>query len=204
MSSAVFARGGGVPERKQRQGVRMPVWGWIIIVVAAAVALAVVAWLVYSARRRKHLQEHFGKEYDQTVDEAGGRREAEAELTRREKRREELDIQPLAADDRARYRQEWQRAQAAFVDTPEDAVTDADSLVSEVMRQRGYPIEDFESRAADVSVDHPEVVENYRSAHRVADMTNNGGASTEALRKAMVHYRALFDELVEAGESGGS
>jgi hypothetical protein len=181
----------------------MPVWGWIIIGVVAVAVAAVAGWLAYSARRRKQLQEHFGTEYDRAVAEQGGRREADAELARREKRREELDIQPLAAEDRTRYRDEWQRVQAEFVDAPEEAVSDADKLVSEVMRQRGYPMEDFESRAADVSVDHPDVVNNYREAHRIAEMTNNGGASTEALRKAMIHYRALFAELVEAGEPQG-
>src|SRR5439155_21706419 len=137
---------------------------------------------------------------ERTVSASGDRREAEAELARREKRRDKLEIHPLPLEERAHYREQWQQVQAVFVDAPADAVGEADTLIAQVMGDQGYPMEDFEERAADISVDHPSVVQNYRLAHRISDSNDRGEASTEDLRLAMLHYRSLFDELVEAGE----
>jgi hypothetical protein len=151
-------------------------------------------------RRRRRLQERFGPEYERTISARKDRRAAEAELAQREKRREELAIRPLSFEERAHYREQWQEVQAAFVDAPADAVGEADTLIAQVMADRGYPVEAFEARAADISVDHPSVVQNYRRAHQISEANDRGEATTEDLRLAIVHYRALFDELVEAGE----
>ena len=166
---------------------------WVLIIVIV-VLLAVVGALVYRQRRSAQLREGFGPEYDRVVDERGDQREAEAELRERRDRRASYDIKPLGATARDRYAERWRAAQAKFVDQPASALTDADTLLGEVMRERGYPVEDFEQQAADVSVDHPEVVEHYRKAHAIHNERN---ASTEDLRQAMVHYRALFAELLE-------
>jgi hypothetical protein len=176
----------------------MPVWAWVVIVVAVAALVCLLLWLVVWQRRRAGLRERFGAEYGRTVARRGDRRQAEAELTARERRREKLLIQPLAAEVRERYAAEWRAVQRRFVDAPAQAVADADGLIGEVMAERGYPVRDFDARAADLSVDHPETVENYRFAHAVADASVEGRATTEDLRKAMQHYRALFDELLEA------
>src|SRR5439155_6404839 len=130
------------------------------------------------------LQEQFGPEYNRVLDDSESRREAEGELTERERRREELDIRPLPSVARRRYLAAWQTAQARFVDTPEDAVREADRLVTDVMQRRGYPMRDFDRRAADISVDHPHVVQNYRSAHAISVRIGEGEAGTEDLRKA--------------------
>lgn len=175
----------------------MPTWAWIVIVVAAVVIVGAIVWSAAKARRRKELQERFGSEYDRTVSDAPSRREAESELSEREKRREELDIRPLDQSSRDRYASEWQNTQAAFVDDPEAAVGDADRLIQQVMRERGYPVDDFEQRANDLSVDHPDVISNYRAAHGISVANERGKASTEDLRTAMQHYRALFSELLE-------
>jgi len=169
----------------------MPGWVWALVAVGVIVVVALVVWQALKAKRTRTLQERFGPEYDRTVDRADDRREAEADLAARAKRREELDIRPLPTASRDRYLEEWQRVQARFVDDPSGAVQEADSLIQSVLRERGYPVDDFEQRAADISVDHPQVVENYRSGHRLAS------GDTEQQRQAMVHYRALFDELVE-------
>jgi hypothetical protein len=175
--------------------------GWLLglIVVAAIVIVALVAWRALATRRTRHLRERFGPEYDRTADAAGGKRDAEADLAKREERREQLNIRPLPAESRERYVAEWRSVQERFVDAPEVAVAAADGLVSSVMRDRGYPMDDFEQRAADVSVDYPQVVENYRAAHRVSEGIERGEASTEDQRKAMQHYRSLFDELLDSG-----
>jgi hypothetical protein len=180
----------------------MDTWVWIVIAVALVVAVAALLWAVANSRRRRELQEGFGPEYDRTVSEAPSRREAEAELRERRERHDEFDIRPLPADARERYAQEWEATHARFVDDPEAAIRDADDLIQQVMRERGYPVEDFDQRAADLSVDHPDVVENYRQGHNLARRTVRGEGDTESLRQALVHYRALFAELVERHDAG--
>jgi hypothetical protein len=184
----------------------MSAWLWVIIAVVVIAAAALAAWAAMRKRRTGILRQQFGPEYDRTVDETGDLREAESELERRRRRRADLDIQPIAPDARRRYADEWRAVQARFVDDPAAAVGEADTLVTNVMRDRGYPMDEFEQRAADVSVDHPQVVGDYRSAHDISTRVENGQAETEDLRQAMVHYRALFDTLLEAdageGDSG--
>ena len=175
----------------------MDTWVWIVVAIVAIAIVAAAAYFAYTARRRKQLREGFGPEYERTVAEAPTRREAESELLDRRKRREELDIVPLSPSARDRYVRDWETAQARFVDDPEGAVGDANELIQKVMADRGYPVDDFEQRAADLSVDHAEVVENYRAGHAIARRTVRGEADTEDLRQAMVHYRALFADLLE-------
>ena len=175
----------------------MDSWIWIVIALVAIVVVAGIVWSAVSSRRRARLQEGFGPEYDRTVSEAPSRREAESELRERRERHDEFDIRPLPPDARERYAQEWEATQARFVDDPEASIRDADDLIQQVMRERGYPVEDFDQRAADLSVDHPDVVENYREGHDLARRTVRGEGDTESLRQALVHYRALFAELVE-------
>ncbi len=179
----------------------MPYWGWIVIGVSAVVLVALVLAGMRIARTRR-LRETFGPEYDRTVEEAGSRGEAESELRERQKRHDQLDLQPLEPEVRDDFLEQWRTTQERFVDDPRGATVEADHLVLEVMRARGYPVEDIDRRAADISVDYPELVENYRSAHQVAVKQSIGEATTEDLRHAMRHYRALFDELLEtsAGE----
>jgi len=169
------------------------------IVVAIVVAILVIAGIVWSRRRRsEHLRDRFGPEYDRAVEAKGGRSKAEAELAEREKRVEKLDIRPLEPAERRDFIQRWTEVQARFVDDPPRAVAFADALLGEVMKGRGYPVSDFEQRAGDISVDHPKIVEHYRTAHDIAVRHERGQASTEDLRQAMIHYRALFDDLVGA------
>jgi hypothetical protein len=196
---AVSAAGKRSLERRKEHD--MPTWAWILIAIAAVVIVGAIAWSAYKSRRRRGLQQRFGDEYDRTVTDAPSRREAEAKLSEREKRRDELDIRPLEPSSRDRYASQWQNTQAAFVDNPEAAVTDADRLIQQVMRERGYPVDDFKQRANDLSVDHPDVISNYRAAHDISRDNDRGNASTEDLRKAMVHYRALFAELLETGSA---
>lgn len=172
-----------------------------IIVIAVAVAVVVAAgiaiWLSIRKRRTQRLRTQFGgAEYTRAVKEGGSQRKAETALNERAERVELLHIRPLAAGDRARFVESWARVQARFIDGPGSAITDADQLVGDVMTTRGYPVSDFEQRAADISVDHPLVLENYRAAHRSALLQTKGQASTEELRQAMIHYRTLFEELV--------
>jgi hypothetical protein len=176
----------------------MPSWVWVLIAIAVVAILAVVVWQALTHRRTGRLQQQFGPEYDRTLGKADSKRDAEAELHAREERRQQLEVRPLSQTARDRYLQTWQTVQAQFVDDPHGAVASADSLIQSVMAERGYPVEDFDQRAADISVDHPQVVENYRHGHRLAQASANGSDSTEDLRQAMRHYRALFDELVEA------
>jgi FtsZ-interacting cell division protein ZipA len=175
---------------------------WIIVaIVAVVVIVALLALWAVPRRRSARLQHRFGPEYDRTVRETGDRREAESELSERFTRRQSFDVQPLDRDRRELYAQRWEQAQRDFVDQPAVAIGEADGLVIEVMRERGYPVSDgFEQRAADVSVDHPEVVEHYRAAHALSETATAGQASTEELRKAMVHFRALFDDLLSHDE----
>jgi hypothetical protein len=167
-----------------------------LIVAAAVLIVAMVAWGMMKRRQTKQLQSQFGSEYDRTVESADSKRAAKAELAARRDRREQLDIRPLSSAARGRYRP-VAIVQAQFVDNPSGAVSSADQLIQSAMADRGYPVKDFETRAADVSVDHPDVVENYRQGHRLAQKSADGDGSTEDLRQAMRHYRALFDDLVE-------
>ena len=176
----------------------------VILVLVLLVVAAVVAALMAQARKRKHLQSRFGPEYDRTVEGSGKRREAERELAEREQRRQSLDIRPLPEHERAAYADRWRSTQGDFVDHPEMAVRQADLLVAEVMGKRGYPVGDFEQMSRDVSVDHAGVVHEYRAAHDISELNDRKQASTEQLRQAMVHYRALFTELLEDGASAGA
>src|SRR5918995_3761946 len=178
----------------------MDTWVWIAFAIAAVIVVAIVVYAATSARRRTHLKEGFGPEYDRAVAEAPSRREAESELREREKRHEELELRPLSRESRSRYQREWDAAQARFVDDPDGAIREADELIQSVMSERGYPVKDFDQRAADLSVEHGDVVHNYRAAHGISRRSLRGEASTEEQRQAFVHYRALFEELVEAGE----
>jgi len=172
-----------------------------LIIAAAAVALLLVAAVaLYVYKRRKtsaELRNRFGPEYQWAVQQHGSERKAEAKLTDRETRVDMLKIRDLDVVERERYLGEWQAVQSRFVDYPKGAVTEADELVCSPMRTRGYPVSDFDQRAADISVDHPLVVNNYRSAHGIALRLGRGEASTEDLRTAMIHYRSLFDDLVQ-------
>ncbi|CAN7198970.1 hypothetical protein LJR290_000498 [Variovorax sp. LjRoot290] len=167
--------------------------GIVVILVLAALA----AYFSYRRRQSRRLADRFGSEYGHAVEELGSRSKAEAELRRREARVEALDIVALAPGEAARFSRDWKRLQAEFVDNPAGVVGQADQLVRELMQQRGYPMGDFEHRAADISVDHPDVVRNYRAAQEIRARNLRGEADTEELRKAVVHYRALFDELLE-------
>lgn len=176
-------------------------WVWIAIAGAAFLILAVLIGIGIAAalmRRRKttRLQERFGPEYEQTTAKVGNRRRAEAELEAREKRVGEFDIHPLSPEDRARFAEAWQGLQQRFVDEPVVAVTSADQLIVEVMQARGYPVGNFEQQAADVSVNHPHVVEFYRRARAASVGSSNGHVSTEDLRQAMQHYRNIFEDLL--------
>jgi len=175
----------------------MDTWVWIVIAVVVAIVVLGIVASALRTRRSRSLQDRFGREYDRTVDKAGGRREAEQELRKREQRHDELELRPLSPDARDRYLQQWQLTQARFVDDPTGAVSEADNLVQQVMRDRGYPVDDFEQRAADISVEHPELVEKYRTANGIARASERGEASTEDLRHSVRHYRALFVELLE-------
>jgi hypothetical protein len=171
------------------------------LLIAGAVVLvlvvALVAYVVSRQRRTKLLADRFGPEYQRTVEEVGKRSKAEKELAERAKRVEKYVIRPLSDAERNRFGDLWRKAQARFVDSPVAAVAEADQLVTEVMTLRGYPMADFDHRAADLSVDHPKVIDHYRSAHGLALESHHGQASTEDLRQAMVHYRALFEDLLE-------
>ena len=178
----------------------MDTWVWIVVGVVVAIVVLGVFASVLRTRRSHSLQDRFGREYDRTVDKAGGRREAEQELRKREQRHDKLELRPLSADARERHFRQWQVTQGRFVDDPTGAVSEADNLVQQVMRDRGYPVNDFEQRAADISVEHPELVEKYRTANGIARASERGEASTEDLRHSVRHYRALFVELLEVDD----
>jgi len=173
----------------------------IAVVVIAGIAVAVIAFMASRKRRSKQLRERFGPEYDRVVRQEGDPRKAEGVLEFRQKRREKFHIRPLTAADRSSFAVRWNEVQARFVDDPRGAVTVADSLVTDVMQLRGYPIGEFEQRTADLSVDYPLIVDNYRAAHDIALRHSSGKASTEDLRQAMVHYRALFQELLDESKT---
>ncbi|HEU0006232.1 MAG TPA: hypothetical protein VFS12_09610 [Terriglobia bacterium] len=176
-------------------------WPIIVILLSALVAMGIGAW-VYSQRRcSRQLRGAFGREYDRTIETEGDRRKAEKILKERTQRVESLRLRPLAAEDQERFLKDWQAIQGRFVDDPKAAVSQADWLVHRVMRARGYPTGDFEQEAADVSVDHPEVVSNYRAAHEIAVRAREDqGTSTETLRQGLVYYRLLFEDLIETHE----
>jgi hypothetical protein len=182
----------------------MSTWIWIVIGVAIAVVVLAIAAFAARQGRSRRLRRQFGPEYDRTVSDAPTRREAENVLAEREERRKQLDIHPLTPTARDRYLQEWRAVQSRFVDEPAGAVDDADSLVQSVMAERGYPMEHFDAQADLISVDHPVVVQNYRAAHTIHGAYGRGDAGTEDLRQAMVHYRALFEELLETAEPEAS
>jgi type II secretory pathway pseudopilin PulG len=176
----------------------MPTWEWILIGVVAVIAIvaAVVVISMISFRAKtKRLKQHYGSEYEHVVSETGSEKGAVRELTTRERKRDKLDIVPLTPSALSEFNARWQDVQAGFVDNPATAVGVADRLVTEVMRQRGYPFDDFDQRAADISVDHPQIVDNYRAAHGVH--LSEQDADTEQQREAFVHYRALFEKLLE-------
>jgi FtsZ-interacting cell division protein ZipA len=168
----------------------------IIVVAIVVVVLVVVAFFLQQRTKSQKLHSKFGGEYDRAVEETGSRRKAESVLHDRAKRLESFNIHPLAAPDRDRFVESWQKVQSEFVDDPKSAVVHADVLLGDVMSTRGYPVGDFAQRAADLSVDHPVVVSNYRAAHDIAIRQAGGNATTEDLRQAMVHYKGLFQELV--------
>jgi hypothetical protein len=172
----------------------MPAWSWVVIAAAVVIAVALLVVVTRSVNRRKRterLKTHFGPEYERAVGAA------EKELVARERKRQKLDIVALSPESRAKHAEHWHTVQTAFVDDPSRAVGDADRLVTEVMRERGYPIDDFDQRASDISVDHPNVVEHYRAAHVIHLAQEKGDIGTEAQREAFVHYRALFEKLLE-------
>jgi hypothetical protein len=175
----------------------------LIVLAALAVLIIAVLALLYVRKRRSksttaELRKKFGPEYDHAVLVHGAGRKAESKLEDREKRVEKLNIRDLDPMEHERFSKRWEAVQSRFVDSPKGAVTEADDLVSSAMKARGYPVSDFEQRAADISVDHPRVVENYRSAHEIALRVGKDAATTEDLRTAMIHYRSLFEELVQA------
>ena len=167
----------------------------IIVAVIVVIVGAILAFY-FQRRRTDKLRSRFGPEYERSIAESGDRRRAEAQLEKRAERVEKYHLRPLAAEDRARFTEQWDRVQAHFVDAPAGAVAEADQLLGDVMATCGYPMGDFDQRAADISVDHPVVVQNYRSAHDIAVRQAKGQSTTEDLRRAMIHYRALFDDLV--------
>jgi hypothetical protein len=173
-----------------------------IAVIGAVVALVIVAalgaWWWSQSRRTHQLKDQFGPEYERALTESGSRREAESDLQQRRQRVEQLSIVPLAPADREAFADRWMQVQANFVDDPANALGEADNLIRQVLVKRGYPMGDFENRSADISVDHPEVVSEYRAGHEIALANERGDAGTEDLRTGFVHYRALFQELLEA------
>jgi FtsZ-interacting cell division protein ZipA len=174
---------------------------WVILAVVIVLAVIVIGWLWARMRRTSRLRSRFGSEYDRAVDASSGdSSQAEAELRERERRHDQLYIRPLSADAQAGYSRRWREVQARFVDQPATAVGEADALIGQAMQERGYPVEDFEQRAADLSVEHPHVVDDYRAAHAIAVANSGQQASTEDLRQAMVHYRALFEQLIGVEE----
>lgn len=172
----------------------------LILIVVVVVAAIVVLWFGYASRKRAQLRARFGPEYDRTLKDVGDARKADALLDARAKRVSRYTIRPLSREEHERFLTAWERLQARFVDDPAGAVAEADVLVADLMDTRGYPMSDFDHRVEDVSVDHPEVVQHYREAHAIAVNHARGGTSTEELRKAIVHYRAIFDDLLDVHE----
>lgn len=169
----------------------------IVLLAIAVIAIGAGVWFYYQRTSSKRLQERFGPEYDRTVERLNNRDEAEKELRNREARVTRFQIVPLSKEDSRRYQDKWNGVQAQFVDEPKVAVSEANFLIQEVMRKRGYPVSDFEQSAADLSVEHPVVVENYRAAYAIAERNKRGAADTEELRRALVSYRTLFEDLLD-------
>ncbi|MFI0481103.1 hypothetical protein [Actinomadura sp. 9N215] len=174
----------------------------ILVVIVIVAALAGAAYLAWSGARTRRLKRRFGPEYDRTVEREGGRSAAERELRSREERHEDLDLHELDPHRREQYREQWTGVQERFVDAPEAAVEQADGLVTVVMGERGYPTRGFEEKVAHLSVEHGRTMDHYRRAHTISERAASRDASTEDLRQAMVHYRALFDELLAAPAAG--
>ena len=172
-----------------------------VVVVVVLVIIAVIVLLI-ERRRKAALRQRFGTEYERAVRERGSEREAAAALEARERRVAKFTIRRLAAAERDRYAEQWMTVQSHFVDDPKGAVIEADETVASLMAARGYPLSDFEQRAADLSVDHPHVVQNYRAAHEIAARHRRGRASTEDLRQAMIYYRSLFEDLLDGRKPG--
>ena len=174
----------------------------LVIVYAGiiGVLIGLAAWYFVRRKRTERLQERFGPEYDKTVTAHQNQQRAEAELTEREARVRQFNIISLPQDERIRYRDKWLLVQSRFVDQPAAAIADANRLVKEAMQRCGYPLTDFEQSAADISVDHPHVVENFRAATRITERSGRSAVSTEELRQALIHYRALFDDLLHSEE----
>jgi hypothetical protein len=169
----------------------------IILLILAIVAFAFAAWALIQREKTRKLKNKFGPEYDRVIEQEKSPRRAEALLEERQKRVQTYQIRPLTREESDMYAAKWRTVQEHFVDDPRDAVAQADALITDAMRVRGYPMSDFEQRAADLSVDHPTVVEDYRTAHAVAARDAQGSASTEDLRKAMQHYRSLFEHVLD-------
>lgn len=175
---------------------------WIIIVALLGGVIIFLGALLYTQKRRSaELHDRFGPEYERALRERGSQKEAEEELLARERRATRLKIVPLSPADAARFSEAWRSVQNHFVDNPRGAVGEADQQVAELMKRRGYPTGDFEQRAADLSVGHAAVIDHYRQAHEIAQRAETNGSDTETLRRAIVHYRAIFDELLEVGQN---
>jgi len=172
---------------------------FIMLAGVVILVIAVLAWMYVQKRRSTtaSLRQKFGPEYERAVHQQGSERKAEAKLADRQERVEKLNIRQLDPIERERFSKQWESVQSRFVDSPRGAVAEADDLVSSLMKTRGYPVADFDQRAADISVHYPRVVENYRSAHEIVLRVGKNGASTEDLRTAMIHYRSLFEELIQ-------
>jgi hypothetical protein len=171
-------------------------WVWVIIAAAVVVIVAIVVTNIVMRRRREALKEQFGPEYDRVVETSDSRRRAEIDLRERAKRHEQLDLHPLSAEARDAYQRRWRELQGNFVDRPQVAVADSDSLITQVMRDLGYPIDNFESNADLLSVEHGNVVSRYREGHGIYLKTVEGRATTEDLRQAVLAYRVLFEDLM--------
>ncbi|MFG2983856.1 hypothetical protein ACGFYQ_21835 [Streptomyces sp. NPDC048258] len=168
----------------------------IAVIVVAAIVVLALSLMLWMMARRRHLRSRFGPEYERTVEEKGGKLAAERDLRAREERHDELDIKELPPERRRHYTEEWSGVQEHFVDRPEGAVAEADQLVTRLMRERGYPTDGYSGQLRDLSVEHGRTLEHYRAAHHVQERSGGGQATTEELRGAMVHYRALFEELL--------
>ncbi|MFJ4653663.1 hypothetical protein ACIP5Y_20550 [Nocardia sp. NPDC088792] len=175
----------------------------VIVVVVVVVVLAGIGLALRPRLRSRRLREKFGPEYDRTVQQAPNRRDAERELTEREKRHQQLELHDLSEDERQRYGTQWAMTQERFVDDPAAALSSADQLVTRVMSERGYPTDSYDQQLADLSVEHAQPLARYRTAHEIAGRAGHGEVSTEDMRSALVNYRALFVDLLEGNQSNG-